>query len=58
MIGRVATPRARLVVGGLLVGEVPSVVAAFVAEGFRPVDELQHEGWVSLRLARHGTEEH
>jgi ribosomal protein L11 methyltransferase len=52
-LGRAAAPRSRLVLGGLLVHEVPAVVAAFVPGGFRLVERLELEGgWASLGLAR------
>jgi ribosomal protein L11 methyltransferase len=53
-IGGVAASRARLVVGGLLVHEMPAVVAAFAPDGFRLVDVIERDGWASLRLARGG----
>jgi ribosomal protein L11 methyltransferase len=42
----------RLIAGGLLVHEVPTVVASYVPEGFRLVELTEREGWVTLLLAR------
>ncbi len=46
-----ATP-GRLIAGGLLVHEAPSVAAAFTSEGFELVEVLEHEGWAGLLFAR------
>jgi ribosomal protein L11 methyltransferase len=52
VIGRVAAPRARLILGGLLVHEVPLVVASFVVERFALAEILEREGWASLLCVR------
>jgi ribosomal protein L11 methyltransferase len=41
-----------LIAGGLLVHEVPVVVASFVPEGFALVELVEREGWATLWLAR------
>jgi len=48
-----ATP-GRLIAGGLLVHEVPGVMAAYIPEGFRLVERIEREGWATLLLARDG----
>ncbi|HEV8675359.1 MAG TPA: 50S ribosomal protein L11 methyltransferase [Methylomirabilota bacterium] len=40
-----------LVAGGLLVHQVPVVVASLVPEGFELVEVAEHEGWAALLLA-------
>jgi ribosomal protein L11 methyltransferase len=51
LAGCVTAP-GRLIAGGLLAHEVPAVVGTFVAEGFRLVELVEHEGWASLLLQR------
>jgi ribosomal protein L11 methyltransferase len=51
-LGRCCAAPGRLVAGGLLVHEAPSVAAALVPEGFALVEVVEHEGWASLLLAR------
>ncbi|MBI4611362.1 MAG: 50S ribosomal protein L11 methyltransferase [Candidatus Rokubacteria bacterium] len=47
---RLVVPEGSLIVGGLLTPEEPGVVDALSAHGFRPVERVELEGWVSLRL--------
>jgi ribosomal protein L11 methyltransferase len=51
---RRAAAGGRLIVGGLLVHEVPAVVGAFVPAGCAMTEIVEHEGWASLCLVRTG----
>jgi ribosomal protein L11 methyltransferase len=51
-LGRACRTPGRLIAGGLLVHEVPAIVAAFVVEGFRMVEMIESEGWAALLLLR------
>src|SRR5207247_4699129 len=42
----------RLIAGGLLIHEVPTVVGALAAEGFELEELVEHDGWATLALAR------
>jgi ribosomal protein L11 methyltransferase len=53
-LGRCVTASGRLIAGGLLVQEAPAVVASFGPEGFALVEVVEHEGWATLLLVRHG----
>jgi len=55
-LARCTTATGGLIAGGLLIPEEPAVVAAFGAEGFRLVERVQQEEWVTLELSRSGTE--
>ena len=53
-LARSVASRARLVLGGLIVPEVPLVVAWFVPEGVSRVEGVERESWAALLLARNG----
>ncbi len=52
VLARLGTPACRLLAGGLLVHEVPAVVASYTADGFALAEVLELEGWASILLAR------
>lgn len=49
---RLVEPGGRLILGGLLDGEVAEVARALSAEGFAPAASVSREGWTTLDLAR------
>lgn len=51
-LARAVVPRGRLIAGGLLVHETPTVTASFVPEGFELTEVLEREGWAALLLTR------
>ena len=53
-LARVVAPAGALVLSGLLVRDVPGVLAAYAAQGFRLRRRRVIEGWASLTLARGG----
>ncbi len=53
-IAAVASPDADLILSGLLIRDVPIVLSAYAAQGFRLAEERHLEGWATLRLRRGG----
>lgn len=51
-IGSVASPNADLILSGLLPRDVNGILSTYRLQGFRLMDRLDLEGWVSLRLKR------
>ena len=51
-LAAVIAPDGEAIVSGLLVADVPGVLAAWRAQGFFLADRIDLEGWSSLRLRR------
>jgi ribosomal protein L11 methyltransferase len=51
-IARVASPRGTLILSGLLGTDVPGVLSAYAAQGWRLRRRYDREGWVALVLSR------
>jgi ribosomal protein L11 methyltransferase len=48
----VASPRGTLILSGLLGTDVPGVLSAYAAQGWRLRRRYDREGWVALVLSR------
>ncbi len=53
-IAAVASRDADLILSGLLIRDVPIVLSAYAAQGFRLAEERHLEGWATIRLRRGG----
>ena len=53
-LARAATPRAELVLSGLLARDVPGILAAYRAQGYALRERRDIEGWATLTLKRGG----
>jgi len=53
-LARVATSNGTLILSGLLVKDVPGVLSAYAAQGWRLCRRYELEGWVALVLRRGG----
>jgi ribosomal protein L11 methyltransferase len=53
-LARVAAPDGRLVLSGLLARDVPGVVSAYAAQGWRLSRRYDLDGWAALVLTRSG----
>jgi ribosomal protein L11 methyltransferase len=51
-LAAVTAPNGEAIVSGLLISDVPGVLAAWRAQGFCLVERIDLEGWASLRLRR------
>ncbi len=51
-LAAVTAPDGEAIVSGLLLGDVPGVLAAWRAQGFYLAERIDLEGWASLRLRR------
>ena len=57
-LARVAAPRGALILSGLLARDVPGVVSAYAAQGWRLSRRYDVEGWSALVLRRGGSSPH
>jgi ribosomal protein L11 methyltransferase len=53
-LARVAAPHGRLILSGLIARDVPGVLSAYVAAGWRLGRRYECDGWATLVLARGG----
>ncbi len=51
-LAAVTAPDGDAIVSGLLLADVPGVLASWRAQGFHLADRIDLEGWASLRLRR------
>jgi ribosomal protein L11 methyltransferase len=57
-LARVAAPRGALILSGLLARDVPGVLSAYAAQGWRLSRRYDVEGWSALVLRRGGSSPH
>jgi ribosomal protein L11 methyltransferase len=57
-LARVAAPRGALILSGLLARDVPGVLSAYAAQGWRLSRRYDVEGWSALVLRRGGSRPH
>lgn len=57
-LARVAAPRGALILSGLLARDVPGVLSAYAAQGWRLSRRYDVEGWSALVLTRGGSRPH
>jgi ribosomal protein L11 methyltransferase len=53
-LARVAAPHGTLILSGLLAHDVPGVLSAYAAQGWRLARRYDLEGWAALVLTRRG----
>ncbi len=51
-LAAVTSPDGEAIVSGLILADVPGVLASWRAQGFALVERIDLEGWSSLRLRR------
>jgi ribosomal protein L11 methyltransferase len=51
-LAAVTAPKGDAIVSGLLLADVPGVLAGWRAQGFHLAERIDLEGWASLRLRR------